>query len=88
MRNVIRLGDTTSHGGKVISCAAEHFTVLGRPVACLGDLCSCPIPGHNGCTIVSGDARHQVNGRAIAFENDLTSCGAKLLSSCPEFSTA
>jgi len=87
MRNVIRLGDTTSHGGKVISCAAEHLTVLGRAVACIGDLCSCPLPGHNGCTIVSGNDRHQVDGRAIAFENDMTSCGAKLISSCPEFST-
>lgn len=87
MRNVIRLGDTTSHGGKVLNCAAAHFTVFGLAVACVGDLCSCPLPGHSACTIVSGDARHLVNGRAIAFENDMTSCGAKLVSSCPEFST-
>lgn len=27
MRNVIRLGDTTSHGGKVVSSSAAHFKV-------------------------------------------------------------
>jgi uncharacterized Zn-binding protein involved in type VI secretion len=43
---------------------------------------------NNGCTIVSGDARHTVDGRAVAFENDMTSCGARLVSSCPQFRTA
>lgn len=49
MRNVIRLGDETSHGGKVISSRANHFKVGGIPVACVGDQCSCPMAGHNGC---------------------------------------
>ena len=42
MPNVIRLGDATSHGGKVESVSATHFTVDGVPVACVGDACSCP----------------------------------------------
>jgi len=45
MKNVIRLGDATSHGGKVISASAAHFKVHGIPVACVGDTCSCPLPG-------------------------------------------
>ena len=79
MRKVIRLGDATSHGGKVLSCAATHFTVKGIAVACVGDLCSCPIKGHQGCKIASGSSRHSINGIAIAFEGDTTTCGAKLL---------
>lgn len=79
MRKVIRLGDSTSHGGKVLCCAASHFTVGGIAVACVGDLCSCPIKGHNGCTISSGSPRHAVNGVAVAFEGDRTSCGATLM---------
>ena len=79
MRKVIRLGDTTSHGGKVLSCAATHVTVGGIAVACVGDLCSCPLKGHNGCTIASGSARHAINGLALAFEGDRTSCGATLM---------
>lgn len=87
MRNVIRLGDPTSHGGKVVSCSISNFTVNGIPVACVDDLCSCPIPGHNGCTIVSGSKRHTVSGKQLAFEGDSTSCGAKLIATGNNFRT-
>lgn len=85
MRNVIRLGDPTSHGGKVISTRATHFKVGGIPVACINDVCTCPIPGHTGCVIVSGSARHRINGVMVAFEDDMTSCGAKLKSTLQNF---
>ena len=88
MRKVIRLGDPTTHGGKVISCKASHFTINGIPVACVGDVCSCPLPGHNGCTIVSGSSRHTINGNKVAFEDDVTSCGAKLKASHDNFETS
>ena len=87
MRNVIRLGDETSHGGKVISTRANHFKIGGIAVACVGDPCSCPVPGHNGCTIIGGSARHRINGIAVAFDDDVTSCGAKLKSSLCNFRT-
>jgi len=87
MRKVIRLGDTTSHGGKVVNVQANHFKVGGIPVACIGDACSCPVSGHNGCTIASGSPRHHVRGVSIAFEDDVTSCGAKLKSSLQNFRT-
>lgn len=88
MRNLVRLGDATSHGGKIVSCSLENFTVNGIPAACVGDLCSCPIPGHNGCTIVSGSSRHIVNGKQLAFDGDQTSCGAKLIASRTNFNTS
>lgn len=87
MRKIIRLGDPTSHGGKVISTQATHVKIGGISVACVGDLCSCPVPGHNGCTIASGSARHHIGGASIAFEDDVTSCGAKLISSLQHFRT-
>jgi uncharacterized Zn-binding protein involved in type VI secretion len=88
VKNVIRLGDATTHGGKVISASASHFKVQGIPVACVGDTCSCPIPGHSGCTIVSGSPHHTINGKNIAFDGDRLSCGAKLISSYDHFSTS
>jgi uncharacterized Zn-binding protein involved in type VI secretion len=88
MRNVIRLGDTTSHGGKVVSTRATNFKVDGVSVACIGDSCSCPVPGHNGCTIATGSEHHRVNGRAIAFNGDKTSCGALLVASAAKFKTS
>jgi uncharacterized Zn-binding protein involved in type VI secretion len=87
MRKVIRLGDTTSHGGKVVSTRATNFKVGGIPVACVGDSCTCPVRGHNGCTIASGSARHRIKGVSIAFDDDVTSCGATLKSSLQNFRT-
>jgi uncharacterized Zn-binding protein involved in type VI secretion len=81
MRKIVRLGDSTTHGGKVMSCQASHFTVNGKPAATVGDKCTCPIPGHGVCTIIEGDARHTIDGRPVAYEGHKTSCGAALMSS-------
>ena len=86
MPNVIRLGDATSHGGKVESVSATYFTVDGIPVACVGDACSCPIKGHDRCTIAEGDPRHVINGVAVAYDGHKTICGAILTSSVRNFS--
>lgn len=87
MKNVIRLGDATTHGGKVISASASNFQVQGIPVACVGDACSCPIHGHSGCTITSGSPHHTIGGKHIAFDGDSLSCGATLIASCGHFGT-
>ncbi len=85
MRNVIRLHDPTSHGGKVESVAASHFTVKGVAVARVGDPCSCPIPGHSGCTIAEGESHFTIDGVQIAFHGHRTTCGAELLSTIESF---
>ncbi|MES2163132.1 MAG: PAAR domain-containing protein [Pseudomonadota bacterium] len=87
MPNVIRLGDTTSHGGQVAESGAPHINVSGKPVALVGDKCTCPIYGHQNCTIVSGNAKHTVNGKAVAYDGDKTSCGATLISTIGTFSS-
>jgi len=87
MPNVIRLNDPTSHGGKVVSVKATHITVGGKAVACVGDQCSCPLPGHGVCTIVEGSDCHKVDGVAVAYQGGKTSCGATLLSTCNNFTT-
>ena len=85
MPNVIRVGDETSHGGKVLNSSVEHFVVSGKPVVVVGDKCMCPVNGHQNCTIVSGSATHSVNGKAVAYDGDKTSCGATLISSVQTF---
>ena len=86
MSNVIRLGDATSHGGKVDSVSATHFTVDRIAVACVGDPCSCPVKGHDNCTIVEGDPTHVIDGMAVAYDGHRTSCGATLIASVGNFS--
>lgn len=86
MGNVIRLGDATSHGGKVVKVSATHFTIGGTAVACVGDQCSCPINGHDNCTIAEGDPTHVIDGIAVAYDGHKTTCGATLTASIGNFS--
>lgn len=77
---VIRLGDKTSHGG-VVASASMASDSGGVPIARIGDIVVCPIPGHTPSMIVSGDATMIVDGRPVARHGDLTSCGATLIAS-------
>jgi uncharacterized Zn-binding protein involved in type VI secretion len=85
MPNVIRLGDPTSHGGKVTSVSADHFTVDGIPVARVGDACCCPIKGHDSCTVAEGDPSHLIDGVAVAYHGHKTTCGATLIATADNF---
>lgn len=84
MKNVIRVGDPTSHGG-VVETGDSTFEVDGRAVARVGDICTCPIAGHQGCVIVEGDPAFVIGGRAVAFDGHKTSCGAVLHSTSSNF---
>jgi uncharacterized Zn-binding protein involved in type VI secretion len=86
MPKVIRLGDPTSHGGKVINVAATNFTVGDKAVARVGDICSCPMPGHTACVIAEGNSKHTVGGIPVAYVGNKTSCGAELMSTIDNFS--
>lgn len=78
-QGVIRLGDTTSHGGKVIS-ASKDFKVLGKSVATNGDMTFCPqCKGSFPIQTTSSDRYH--HGKTVAYDGDKAACGAKLISS-------
>jgi uncharacterized Zn-binding protein involved in type VI secretion len=85
-KRVIRVGDPTDHGGKVLASSVPQFTVAGIPVAVVGDPVSCPKRGHRNCTIVSGNPVHTIHGKAVAYEGDKVSCGATLIATVPNFS--
>ena len=80
MKRVIRIGDKTSHDGQVVT-GYDPYLIHGKPVARVGDRCTCPVDGHGDCTIVEGDPRHLVGGIPVAFEGCHTDCGAVLISS-------
>jgi uncharacterized Zn-binding protein involved in type VI secretion len=82
---VIRLGDTSDHGGRVVS-GIETFKVHGVPVACMGDSFDCPIHGVNA--IVEGAHNRRANGKPMAYEGARTSCGASLVASCRTFTVS
>lgn len=86
MPNVVRIGDSTSHGGKVIESGAPHFIVGGKAIALVGDKCICPIKRHQNCSIAIGNQRQLISGKAVAYEGDITTCGAILISTVGNFS--
>ena len=85
MPNIIRLGDPTSHGGKVISASASDYLVDGIAAVRVGDHCNCPIPGHGVTEVVEGDSDYLVEGKPVAFAGHQAGCGAKLISTIDDF---
>lgn len=81
MANLVAVkGSTSSHGGVVIT-GNLLVTVNGKEVACLGDLHSCPLPGH-GITPISSNCIGTilVDGKPIAQITSICGCGASIIS--------
>lgn len=77
MPKVIRLGDTSDHGGEIITSASKTF-YNDKLAARIGDILACPIHGPN--PIIEGSAKQIVEGSPLAREGDHTECGAALIS--------
>jgi uncharacterized Zn-binding protein involved in type VI secretion len=76
-RRIIRLGDRTDHGGKVISVSSGTI-VMGLEAALAGDMTVCPrCKGQFAIKPDGAGARHE--GKPYAYDKDLTACGAKLI---------
>jgi uncharacterized Zn-binding protein involved in type VI secretion len=81
MINLIRLGDTTDHGGEVVT-ASDALRYGGRRVARNGDLVKCPLhPEVEPNAILEGDSRITDHGVPVARQGHLTTCGCRLISS-------
>ncbi len=76
---IIRLNDTSDHGGTVISSASKTYAE-GQLVARIRDQHDCPIPGHGITDIVEGSPDTFTEGMQVAREGDKAGCGAALIS--------
>lgn len=77
-RAQILIGDTTSHGGVVIS-GSPTTTVQGRPVARVGDMVTCPLCKPHVFPIIEGLPMFTDNHMAVALHGHKTACGATLI---------
>ena len=78
-RAIIRTGDRTDHGGTVLA-ASSGTVVMGKLAALAGDMTQCPRCKGTFPIESDGDgARH--HGTPYAYQDDVTACGAKLISS-------
>ena len=75
MAAIARLGDTSDHGGVIISSASKT-TVDGKLVARVGDSHSCPIPGHGVTAIGTGSSTYICEGAVTAVVGSVCGCGA------------
>lgn len=78
-RNVVRLGDPTTHGGMVISVSSTT-TIEGKLVALIGDLVSCPIQGHGVNKIIEASKTCFSDNKAVVIDQCLCACGCKVIS--------
>ncbi|NYH19838.1 PAAR domain-containing protein [Paraburkholderia bryophila] len=80
MPNLIRLGDSTDHGGQVIS-ASSTLRYDGRFVARKGDQVSCPKHNLRPNLIIEGDELTRDHGVPVARHGYRAMCGCRLISS-------
>ncbi|WP_175694553.1 PAAR domain-containing protein [Burkholderia ambifaria] len=78
MKNLAYEGDTTSHGGTILT-GSDRIKVKGRRAARIGDKVSCPIHGDNA--IVEGSGRMKDGTTPLSRDGDHTRCGAELIAS-------
>jgi uncharacterized Zn-binding protein involved in type VI secretion len=78
-RAIIRKGDTTSHGGKVLE-GWEHTNLYGLPIAGLGHKVWCP-QCKGSFPIADGAGNHVFGNIGTALEGMKTACGATLIAS-------
>lgn len=74
---IVRLGDTGSHGGQVVTSASK-WKCEGELIVRLGDMYACPIHGLN--PIVQASSKWTCEGALVARHGDATACGATLIS--------
>lgn len=79
---VVRLGDTSSHLGTIISASSVNLKANGIPVAVDQDLHSCPIPGH-GITPVTSAITKTSGGRSLLRLGCVAGCGAVMVTGSP-----
>ncbi|WP_071842837.1 PAAR domain-containing protein [Cedecea neteri] len=87
MKGIIRVGDKTTGGGKVLS-GSSKMKFKGLGVARINDRVSCPIDGHSPSYISQGHPTMKDFGAPVAFDDYECSCGCRLISSLNDATTS
>lgn len=64
--------------------ASSTMFINGVQVALVGDMVSCPVPGHRINKIIEGALTEMEEGVCVVVDNCLCACGCKVISSHPE----
>lgn len=74
---IARIGDTSTHGGAIVTSASKSHCE-GPLIAREGDILNCPLHGPN--PIVGHSTKLMCEGKFVARHGDATACGATLIS--------
>ena len=85
-KQTARKGDPTSHGGTIIG-GSPLRKVNGKDIARIGDMVSCPLPGHGTNPITTGSSNVKVDGKFVAWVGSQTACGAVITSGSSDVQT-
>ena len=80
MPQIARLGDTSSHGGAIIT-SSQNVNANGQGVARQADTLLCPFHGPQSLVGCSGTVK--ANGRGVVRVGDAAACGATIVSGSP-----
>lgn len=81
MKNISLIGDTSNHGGVIITTNQDNsVTVGGIAVAVHSALHSCPIPDHGITAITAVTIKSKINGKNILTSGAVAGCGAVITS--------
>lgn len=76
-RVVACVGDSSSHGGHIVSSGQDGKCLCGGSVVAVqGALHSCPVEGHGTTEITPIIQKTRVNGKLIITEGSRAGCGA------------
>jgi uncharacterized Zn-binding protein involved in type VI secretion len=78
MKNPVREGDKTTHGG-VVKQGAASFKLEGHRVALVGDIVTCPEHGDN--PIIEHGEGYKQGGRKWVVDQCRTQCGSLVIAS-------
>lgn len=76
------VGDTSSHGGLIVSSNQDGRLKAGGVQICAnGCLHSCPIPFHGTTPVTAITLKSYVNGKLIVTTGAVAGCGAVIIGS-------
>jgi uncharacterized Zn-binding protein involved in type VI secretion len=84
MSKIARLGDSSSHGGTIISTNQDNtVTANSIPIAVAGAMHSCPITGHGTTSITPITVKTYINNKLVLTIGAVAGCGAVINTGSP-----
>ncbi len=82
MKDIIRLGETTTHGGTVLGTFTQT-NLNGKPIAGVGHMVSCK-KMQSRAPLTEGSSICGVDGTPVALDGMKTAYGASLIANGPK----